>query len=331
MKKKPYFAPTAEVWSLSEGKANIAPTVQILRTGEFSHPDYGHFTITKEYLLSLVTNFKNKIRKIDLAVDYKHANDDVAAGWFQDLMLSEDGEKLLAKVDWTPNGEKVLSDKEFRYLSAEFTDEYVDDEGKSYGPTLLGAGLTNRPFVKGMAPVVQLSEKPKTKEETTMTEAEKKEFEELKAANKKLQDEKDAEAKKLSEATSKLKAQEEKDAEAAKEKKLSEKKAQFDEKLKAGLVCEAQRNAFMSGDMDKFLSLAQPVKTKTLSETEANGGAAGEGDKDKEGEDAEKQIIALAEKIEKEQKLDRGRAMSKVLADPANKALREKYENKFKV
>jgi len=327
MKKKPYFAPNAEVWTLAEGKPAISPLVQILRTGEFSHPDYGHFTIDKNYLLSLVSNFKNKVRKIDLAVDYKHDNDDVAAGWFQDVQLSEDGEKLLAKVDWTPNGQKVLSDREFRYLSAEFIDEYKDDDGKSYGPTLLGAGLTNRPFVKGMAPVVQLSEKPKTKEgESTMTEAEKKEFDELKAANKKLQDEKDAEAKKLSEANTKLKAQEDKDASDAKEKKLSEKKAKFDEKLKAGVVCEAQRESFMADDMEKFLSLAQPVKTKTLSESEG----AGAGGKDKDGEDAEAQIMKLAEVIAKDQKIDMGRAVSKALADPANKALREKYENKFK-
>ena len=66
----------------------------------------------------------------------------------------------MARVDWTPNGEKILAEKEFRYLSAEFDVDYTDNETPdiSHGTVLLGAGLTNRPVIKRMDAVITLSE-----------------------------------------------------------------------------------------------------------------------------------------------------------------------------
>ena len=44
-------------------------------------------------------------------------------------------------------------------MSPDFTFNYVDNETlNEYGPTLFGAGLTNRPVIKNMEPVIQLSE-----------------------------------------------------------------------------------------------------------------------------------------------------------------------------
>lgn len=136
-----------------------ADKIQLFRAGTFHHPEYGKFDITPQVLAEFKKNFDNRARGIDLAIDYKHASEDVAAGWIKDLTLSQDGQELWASVDWTPNGKKVLQEKEFRYISPEFTFQYQDNETlQKHGPTLLGAGLTNRPVIKKMEPIVELAE-----------------------------------------------------------------------------------------------------------------------------------------------------------------------------
>lgn len=151
------FRTPALVLQFSE--KTISDKIQLFRVGTFYHPEYGSFEITSEILSEMKKNFDAKVRGIDLAVDYQHDNQDIAAAWFTGVELSSDNEALYGIVDWTPTGKKVVEDKEFRYISPEFTFEYKDNETlKDYGPTLLGAALTNRPVIKKMAPVVELSE-----------------------------------------------------------------------------------------------------------------------------------------------------------------------------
>lgn len=158
-----YRAPMIAI-QLSENE--VSDLVQLFRTGTFYHSEYGQFQIKPEDLKTMEHNFKNKVRGIDIAIDYKHDSEDIAAGWIQSLELSNDGTELWAKVDWTPQGKKVLSEKEFRYLSPDFTFNYQDNESlKKFGPVLLGAGLTNRPTIKNMEPVVELSEVPSERDQ----------------------------------------------------------------------------------------------------------------------------------------------------------------------
>ena len=132
--------------------------MQILRVGTFTDPRYGKFKITKQMLSEMVQNFHAGVRGVIPALDYKHDSEDIAAGWFKNLYL--EGDELWADVEMTPRGSKVLSDKEFGYVSADFDTQYIDNEHqKNYGCVLLGAGLTNRPVVKRMESVVQLKEK----------------------------------------------------------------------------------------------------------------------------------------------------------------------------
>ena len=148
----------AHVIRLSESES-VPADVQLFRVGTFSHEKYGTFAITPKILSEMQKNFKSGVRGIDLAIDYKHANDDIAAAWIKDVYLSEDGNELWAKVDWTPKGKTVVGEKEFRYISPEFTLAYEDNETHAkFGPTLLGAGLTNRPTIKKMEPVIELTE-----------------------------------------------------------------------------------------------------------------------------------------------------------------------------
>lgn len=315
---------------LSEAKdgkpAEVSKRVQVMRTGSFKHPSYGKFSITKEHLDGMVKNFSENVRGIELAVDYKHDTEGEAAAWFKGVEVAtvEKGHALFAEVDWTPRGEEKIRNKEFKYLSGDFNLTYTDAEtSKNHGPTLLGAGLTNRPFIKNMDAVVQLSENPnETGEEDTM----KTDLEKAQEENKKLSEGVTAAEKKLSEVQAendKLKADAKKHED---EKKLSEKKGKFDKMLSEKKVVEAQRVAFMADDFEGFTAAAQPApKDKKLAEGENKDG---EGDDDTNGEeDAQDKIFKLAEALSEKDKISFSDATKRVLKDPANKKLAEEYNN----
>lgn len=71
----------------------------------------------------------------------------VASGWIVDVELRDDGPHGL--FDWTKRARGFIENDEFAYLSPEFALTYQNrDTGKPQGPTLLGAALTNTPFLK---------------------------------------------------------------------------------------------------------------------------------------------------------------------------------------
>jgi phage I-like protein len=150
------------VIQLSESlvEPGVTKPMQLLRTGDFHHGPYGNFKISSKMLSEMVENFNSGIRGIKPALDYGHNSEDVAAGWFKRIYLSDDGTELWGDVDLTPVAIKKLSDKEYGYVSAEFDPSYETNENpkKKVGAVLLGAGLTNRPVIKAMKPVIELSE-----------------------------------------------------------------------------------------------------------------------------------------------------------------------------
>jgi phage I-like protein len=132
--------------------------IELAKVVEGTHRSYGKVKITKEDLASMDRNFKDGSVGVDIMIDFDHAQAE-AAGWLKETKLSADGETLLGLVKWTPKGSVSLSGKEFRYFSPEFNLSYVHPHtGKNHGPTLLGGGLVNRPFLK-MDAIVEMSEK----------------------------------------------------------------------------------------------------------------------------------------------------------------------------
>lgn len=130
--------------------------VTVTRTGSFSDPRYGKFDITKAMLLSMVQNFDARTFGQDVFIDVAHNPSGGAAGKI--LKLSADGDRLRALVEWTALGLAAIREKGFRYLSAEYHENWQDNEaGKKHGPVLLGAGLVIRPCIKRLDPI-QLSE-----------------------------------------------------------------------------------------------------------------------------------------------------------------------------
>lgn len=138
---------------LSEGKTSS--TVTVTRTGRFSDPRYGEFDITREMLLAMVENFNKRTFGQDIFIDVNHKPGDGAAG--KVIRLTVEGDRLRALVEWTPFGLDAIKVKGYQYLSAEYADNFKDNEqGAMHCPLLMGAALTVRPVIKRLDPV-QLS------------------------------------------------------------------------------------------------------------------------------------------------------------------------------
>lgn len=130
--------------------------IEIIRTGTFQHAQYGEFNVTDAHLDSFVRNFAENAYGQAIFVDVGHKPQDGAAAKI--LELKRSGNSLKALVQWTPYGIAAIRDRNMIYLSADYCENWVDNEtGKAYGPTLLGAGLVTRPHIKRMQPV-QLAE-----------------------------------------------------------------------------------------------------------------------------------------------------------------------------
>jgi ATP-dependent Clp protease, protease subunit len=137
--------------------------VQLLKSGEFSHPSYGEFTLNRSMFESMVNNFETNVRGVDISLDYTHENDDgeqPAACWIKHLEVkaSDNGTGLFALCEFTPEGRRKVQEKEYKYASADFVPNYIDESGNTVPFVLRGGTLTNKPFIKGMDPI-QLSEK----------------------------------------------------------------------------------------------------------------------------------------------------------------------------
>lgn len=349
--KKILRAPGFIILSEAVGEDGLIE-VQLLKTGTFKDPRYGKFSITRKMFSEMIDNFKKGTRGQEISIDYIHKADDVAAAWIKELYEKpyKDGYGLFAKVKPTGSGKKSLSEEEFKYLSADFDPNYIDNEkGEKHGCVLEGAALTNRPVIKGMQPV-QLSEeltgedanmdgvkpyeeieielnemknkyspliklmeenkmsledvlkliKPSSEGSMAMTEQEQKELADAKAEAAALKAEKEAAETKL---------------------QLSEKNSKFDKMLAEGKACEAQRKAYIAGDMDEFAKLATKVK---FSEDGSGTGHAGDGEDKK---DIEDEIAEAASKMVSEDKIKLSEAIKIVSKKPEfAKRLAEKFE-----
>lgn len=136
--------------------AETGQPVTITRTGQFHDPRYGQFEITPAMLSDMVKNFDAQTYGQTIFVDIGHNPDGGAAGEIRRLWIG--GDKLLADVQWTPYGKTAITERGYQYLSAEYHENFIDNERRlPHGAVLLGAALTIRPAIKRLDPI-QLSE-----------------------------------------------------------------------------------------------------------------------------------------------------------------------------
>lgn len=129
------------------GEGDTQSWVTVTRTGKFWDPRYGDFEITLAMLQEMVRNFDRRTLGQDVFIDVAHAPNDGSAG--KVLKLSIEGTKLRALVQWTPFGLQAIRERGFTYLSADYHEDWQDNEQRQrHGCVLLGAGLTLRPVIK---------------------------------------------------------------------------------------------------------------------------------------------------------------------------------------
>ncbi len=172
--------------SVSVDAERQTSTVTVTRTGQFYDPRYGQFEITSTMLQGMIDNFNANVFGQDICIDCAHDPRNGAAGTITRLFL--DGNKLRAEVAWTPFGLELIKDKGYRYLSAEFIENYVANEHPftEHGPTLLAAGLVVRPCIKNLDRV-ELSESDDFDGIQLISEQLAKEFKEEQSMKKLLQ------------------------------------------------------------------------------------------------------------------------------------------------
>lgn len=137
---------------LASKQFDDASWVHALPVGKYEHPVYGSMDFTPDRIQRFADSVRTKVRGVDLDIDYDHkALDGKAAGWVKDADARPDG--LYLQVDWTSPAAEALRQKEYRYFSPEFDDEWTDAAGKVHQDVLFGGALTNRPFLKNLLPI----------------------------------------------------------------------------------------------------------------------------------------------------------------------------------
>lgn len=136
--------------------------VEAMVAREYHTPYYGKVTVTGDNLRNFSTNFKNNVLGQDVHIDYDHKTDSAkgnkAAGWFKDVDIrpsSQDSSKpaLFALVDFTEEAKKEIKNKEWKYFSLEWEDEWTNNDGAKFNDVIKSAGLTNRPIGKNFLPI----------------------------------------------------------------------------------------------------------------------------------------------------------------------------------
>lgn len=135
-----------EMGTLEGNKSEI----QIMRVGNWNHPQYGEFNITSDMLDEFIKNFQENKRGIDLAVDINHEPNHKAVGWIKNL-VKKGGDAVFATVEWTKEGLELVKSGAYKYFSPELFFSFRDEEsGETIQNLLVGGAITNRPFFKRM-------------------------------------------------------------------------------------------------------------------------------------------------------------------------------------
>lgn len=124
----------------------------VAKCGRYYDWRYGTFEVNRELLLAIKRNFDANVFGVKIALDCNHEPDHKAMAWVAELAV--EGDDMRARFeDWTPEGEKAVTDGEYRYFSIEFGpfDRPVEgDRVETVPDVLMGIAMTNRPVLKGM-------------------------------------------------------------------------------------------------------------------------------------------------------------------------------------
>lgn len=121
--------------------------IKIVPVGNFPYHHSGPHEVTTEHIQQMAKNFTN--RGLDLLFDYEHESlwfKTKAAGWSTEVEAREDG-LYIKYPEFTPNAQKMVDDREYRYFSPVYYLNARDKQGNKIGATIDSVALTNRPYM----------------------------------------------------------------------------------------------------------------------------------------------------------------------------------------
>ena len=136
--------------------------IQIIKAGIWENSWKGDIEITTDDLLEMKLNFNRGVGLPDngsegAPVDYSHEDWSKAAFWIKALEVDEaTGILWASEVEWTPAGKDAVLSGEFKFFSPSVYPRSIGKWQNPEDPTdtaqnvLLGGGLTNIPFFKGL-------------------------------------------------------------------------------------------------------------------------------------------------------------------------------------
>lgn len=158
---------TTEIVEASED--NLPQEIEVLQENAWKNmPGRPDFSVSATDLDEYVDNFKSK-KRAGVPIDIEHGKDPTfgnqAAGWISDMMVKtkENGKKaLFVKPDWNGLGSKLVGDKRFKFVSADFIPASLggiqDKEGKGLLKNVIRKiTITNTPLMKDL-PAIMASE-----------------------------------------------------------------------------------------------------------------------------------------------------------------------------
>jgi len=125
--------------------------IPVLPEGSFSHPLYGKLSWTTEKFTRMIQNFNANVTGAAPVLNADHATRNPFAasapayGWPKS-MEHVPGEGLFAIIELTDLGEEAITNKRYRYISAEVDETYANSQGATFQDVISGYALTNTPF-----------------------------------------------------------------------------------------------------------------------------------------------------------------------------------------
>lgn len=140
--------------------------IHMVPYAKIKHPEYGEINFDERLVKDLYSSFIDGVRGTELDIDYDHKeHNGKAAGWIKQAEIRSDG--LWGLISWTDEAYNAIQNKEYKYFSPEFWDEWTNPvTGVEHTNVLFGGGITNRPFLKDLQPL-SLSEKMFTEKKGT--------------------------------------------------------------------------------------------------------------------------------------------------------------------
>lgn len=124
----------------------------LLPVGEFYDKRYGRVSITPEKVQQMAENF-GKCPAYEVPVKLGHSDGAKSPGKVIGVEAKDNGLEITMSVD--SETAKAINDKQYRYMSAEFDEDYHDKKtGERVGAVLLGAALVNQPAHPYVSPLV---------------------------------------------------------------------------------------------------------------------------------------------------------------------------------